>query len=315
MNNIQKKNFDIDKYIVQVDLIDIYITKHIKTLVKNKKHIKILNKYNFLLTITNNNGKNALIILLETGYYDIVMEFIKNDYNILNYKNTDEDNLLKIILLYDYFYEFINDFIMNLDYMFVIKIITECNIHNENFIDKLLFMLNLDYNFPNKEVLINKLTTIVNGIYLLDNEKQTYIITKLCKHIGDEKFLLKILVFINFNNFDIYHDPINMLTCLDYLFYKEFYETIKFIIDKTNYIEFANLNNNIVFNFINESTNNINIIRYDIVLMLLRNSNILTIKNSNNENIFYGFIKNFKLPPSVIIDYLDTINLYEQNIN
>ena len=49
--NNKKNNFDITKYIEQVDLIDIYITKNIQTLIKNKKYIKMLNKYNFLVII------------------------------------------------------------------------------------------------------------------------------------------------------------------------------------------------------------------------------------------------------------------------
>ena len=85
---------DIKKYLDQVDLIEYYITKNICKLIKNKKDKKIIYKNKFLLAINNKNNKTSLDILLENNENTIILDLIKDDYTILDFKNKNEINIL-----------------------------------------------------------------------------------------------------------------------------------------------------------------------------------------------------------------------------
>lgn len=312
MNNII---LTIDKCLQPVDLIDFYITKNILKLIKNKKSFDFIKKNIFLLGITNKNNKNSLMILLENGQYETIHSLITYNIEILGYKNVHENNLLKILLAYSYFYGLINQYIERSESDFIVKNLIEPNIQGVNFIDNLIALVNIDDNWKKKinaNNLLTKLLSIGKNIYLLDNEKKTLIITKLCKLIKNENYLLYILNFFDLNNFDIYPDS-NMLNCIDYLILSEYWIVMDYLIDQINYIEFVNIDDNLIFSFLQNPNANIQI-KSNIILKILSKSNISKFKNNKNQNIFYFILKDFKIEIDVLIKFMDIVNLYEQDI-
>ena len=316
MNNTN--NLTIDDYLNHVDMVDYYITKNILQIIKKKKNIEFLKTNIFLLAINNKNNKNSLIILLENGKYNVINKLIEFDYNILNYKNMIGNNLFKMLIGYEYFYDIINKKIKNLERNFVIKILTFNNNNNLNFIDNLITLLNTNNeyfsnNFENKKhKLLLKIIDISHNIYLLDAEKYTFIITKLCKTINNENFLLNILKIYNIDNFDIFPDN-NLLTCIDYLIINESFDVLMYLLDKINYIEFINIGSNNIF----ELCKNDNIdakTKTNIIIKILYKSNISKFKNNKNQNIFYLLIINYDIDIHVIMNFIDFINIYEQDI-
>ena len=137
----------LNKCLQQVDMIDYYITKNILSILKNKKQMNFIKSNIYLLSITNKNNKNSLIILLEAGKFETIKHLIDFEPNILNYKNADENNLFKILLKYNYFYNYIENIINELDIYFVIKILTTKNVYNKNFIDNLIWLLNINMKY------------------------------------------------------------------------------------------------------------------------------------------------------------------------
>ena len=312
MNN---KILSIEKCLKPVDLIDFYITKNILKLIKNNRTLEFIKNNIFLLGITNKNNKNSLIILLENSEYEIVHNLIIYNMEILSYRNIHENNLLKFLLAYSYFYEFIIYYIEKSDFDFAVKILTDCNIQGVNFIDNLVILINLgNINYKEKIIddLLIKLLIIGKNIYLLDYEKKIFFITKLSKSIKNEKYLLYILNFFNINNFDIYPDS-NMLNCIDYLILSEFFIVLEYLLDKINYIEFINIDNNLIFSFLQNSNIDIKN-KSNIIFKILSKSNISKFKNNKNQNIFYFLIKDFGISIDVLIKFIDIVNIYEQDI-
>jgi hypothetical protein len=310
-----KNTLSIDKCLQSVDLIDFYITKNILKLINNKKSLEFIKKNIFLLGITNKNNKNSVMILLENSKYDIVHSLVIYNIEILGYKNIHENNLLKLLLAYSYFYEFIINYIEKSELDFILKILTDCNIQGVNFIDNLIVLINVggdNYKEKINNDLLGKLLFIGKNIYLLDYEKKTLIITKLCKSIKNENFLLYILNFFNINNFDIYPDS-NMLNCIDYLILSEFLIGLDYILDRINYIEFINIDDNLIFSFLQNSNIDIET-KSKVILKILSKSNISKFKNNKNQNIFYFIIKDFGISIDVLIKFIDIINIYEQDI-
>lgn len=340
-NNIDKKNnLTIDKCIMQVDMVDYYITKNILKIISNKKNYEFILNNIFILSINNGNNKNSLIILLENGKYEIISKLIEHNYEILNYKNILENNLFKSLLAYDYFYDLILNKIKNLDRKYIIHIITCENARGHNFIDNLVILIdsNTKYFFScsnelningnktisnkmnsdktNNKILLTKLMKLIeiaHNIYLLDAEKYTYIITKLSKDINDENFLLDIFKKFNINNFDVYPDN-NLLTCIDYLILNEYYSTLIYFLDKINYIEFTNIDDNLVFKLCEDSNVDIDT-KTKIIIQILHKSNIAKFKNNKNQNIFYWLIKNYDININTILKFNSYIDIYEQDIN
>ena len=322
MTNIEKNEYlDIEKYMVQINLVDLYITKNILKIIKNKKELEFIKSNDFLLGISNKNNKNALMILLEANKFKIVQDLIDNNYNILSYKNIHENNLFKLLLAYDYFYELIQKLIIELDREFTLKIITESNNVDANFIDNLLFLININQNCKidnnlsiNKcNNLINKLIKIIKNIYYLDNEKLTKIITKLCKIIYNSELLINIFEQININNFDIYPDS-NMLMCIDYLIINESHDALFYLLDKINYIQFINLDDNLFFKLWDNSKLDLKS-RSKLILIILRKSNISKFKNNKNQNIFFKLLEEYKIEPEILVDFFNIVNIHEQDIN
>lgn len=310
----------IDKCMEQVDLVDYYITKNILKLVSNKKNLNFLMDNIFLLALNNKNNKNSLIILLENGKFKLIDKFISRNYQILNFKNIHENNLFKLLLTYNYFYDSIVKYIKKINSSFVIKILTDVNKQGHNFIDNLIILINsnqkyygsTDINDRNNSILLEKIFEIAYNIYLLDAEKYTFLITKLCQTISDQKYLFEILKYFKIDNFDIYPDK-NLLLCIDYLILNEYFDVLKYLIDKINYIEFTNIDDNLIFKLC-ENTNVDIGDRTNIVIKILYKSNITKFKNNKNQNIFFWLISNYNITIDILKNFIDYINIYEQDI-
>ncbi len=76
---------DIKDYLKQVDMIDLYITKNICNIVKNKKEFDYIKSNIFLLGFNNKNRKNSLRVLLDNSDYLVIEELITHNNEILNY--------------------------------------------------------------------------------------------------------------------------------------------------------------------------------------------------------------------------------------
>lgn len=310
----------VDKCMEQVDMTDYYITKNILKIISNKVNYEFLKNNIFLLGINNKNNKNPLIILLESGKYKQVEKLIIHNFEILNFKNIHENNLFKLLLGYDYFYDLILNSIKNLERSFIINIITYTNTLGNNFVDNLIVLLNSNYIYyykdsnggNNKKILLKKLINIAHNIYSLDAEKYTLVITKLCKIISNQNFLIDILKYFDIDNFDIYPDS-NLYLCVDYLVLNEYFEVLLYLLDKINYIEFTNIDDNIIFKLCENSDIN-DKIKSDIIIKILYKSNIAKFKNNKNQNIFYWLISKYNIDTKIIINFIDYINIYEQDI-
>lgn len=319
-DNKSKNILTIEKCMEQVDLIDYYITKNILKIIANKKNYEFIKLNIFLLSINNKNNKNALIILLENGKFKIIKQLVEYDHEILNYKNIHENNLFKLMLSIDFFYDLILNLIEKLERKYIIHLITCKNKYEQNFIDNLIVLLNSNSQFYyltssndiKKNELLNKLLNITHAIYLLDIEKYTLMINKLCKTIKNQNFLIDIFKKIQINNFDIYPDS-NLFSCIDYLIFNEYFVVLLYLLDKINYIEFTNIDDNIIFNLCENSKLD-NKTKSDIVIQILYKSNIAKFKNNKNQTIFYWLISNYHIDIKIIINFYDFINIYEQDI-
>lgn len=311
----------IAKCMEQVDMTDYYITKNILKIISNKKNFEFLKNNIFLLGLNNKINKNPLIILLEGGKFNQVEKLINYNFEILNFKNIHENNLFKSLLGYDYFYDLILNSIKNLERSFIINILTYTNRLGHNFIDNLIVLLNSNYNYyyentntktNNNKILLEKLIDIAYNIYSLDAEKYTLIITKLCKIISNQNFLMDILKYFNIDNFDVYPDS-NLYLCVDYLVLNEYFEVLLYLLDKINYIEFTNIDDNIIFKLCENPSIDTKI-KSDIIIKILNKSNIAKFKNNKNQNILYWLISKYDIDTKIIIKFIDYINIYEQDI-
>ncbi len=311
---------NIDKYLKQVDLIELYITKNICKIIKNKKELKFIKTNIFLLGFLNKNRKNSLNILLENSEYDIVIKLIKEFPQILDYKNKYEINLFQSILVIDKFYNLVIEILEKYNYDLVLKIVTNQDIKGFNSVDLIISIISININnfienlINNESFLIVK--KILKLIYNLDREDLTLVITKLCSNITNSKLLLNILEYIDPNNIDIYPDN-SMMTCVDNLLIKEDFEVLKYLIPRINYIYFINTENNFLFDFIDninkyENTNKNEFVK--LIFQILSKSNISKIKNIKNENIFFKIFSYYKLNPKIIKKYIGLIDVFEENI-
>ena len=260
-----------------------------------------------MLSFTNKLNKNSLMILLELHKYDIIKELIEYDFNILSYKNFSENNFFKTMLSCEYFYDYINLLINTLDYNFIIKLLSDYNNVNINFIDTIINLLSINQDIIinnidiNRTIIINQIIVIIKSIYNLNNEQKLLIITKLCKNIDNSEFLFSILKAINIENFDLYPDD-TMITCIDYLILNEDINVLEYMIYKINYIYFINIENNNIFKLWDQlNLDNKRIL--SIIFNILGKSNILKLKNNKNQNIFYKILEEYQIDFDVLIKY------------
>ena len=303
---------EIKKYIKKIDFTNFFITDNILDLIENRENLEFLKENILLLSINNFNNKYGLLILLENRKFQIIEELIENNYYILGFKNLTNNNFLKELLNYEYFYEYINKILNKIELSFLIKILNEINNFKFNFIDKTIFTLKL--NLQNKNII--KILNIIKSIYNLDKEDDLLLINKLCDKIDDSKSLLKILKFIDIKNFDIEYDN-NFLTCIDYLVLNKNLLCLKYILDKIDYIYFANIDNSCIFSLLDElKINNDKKIKkelFEIIFEILKKSNLKKIKNIYNQNIIFKILENYKINVNSIKNLIKKINIYDED--
>lgn len=321
MKKDKKDKKDITKikeYTKKVSLIDCYITKNINTLIKNKKEKEFIKENNYLLGITNKLSKNSLNILLENFQFDEIKELINHDIRILRFKNRNEKNFLMSMIAYDNLYPYIIDLLNNktnniIDnfYQFKIKLLSEKDINNNNFLDLCIELININYETNITQLL--PIIKMIKIIYELNKEEIFLTITKLCQKIQNKEILQKILEYINPINLDIYPDIYNN-TLIDYLIYEDNIETLNYLIDKIEHIYFVNFEENSILLLLDSLKEEISINIIKIIFKVLSKSNINKLKDMNNENILFKLIKLFEIDKTTIKKFIKYFDIFEQNL-
>jgi len=313
----------MDEYIKQISNTELEITKNILLYVKDPIKYEYIKDNLILLGFNNKLGKNSLNILIEYKEYDIIKDLIKTNYKILNFKNLLEKNLLQSLILVDslniYILEVIQ-FIYIKNKSFLNKIVLNIDKTNNNFIDLLIILINKNNNITNnlnnndneKYNFIKPLLNILNFLFKI-NSLAELIINKLCIKIDNDDFLLYILKNININNIEI-TQTINNHLCIDILFYNNFIKSFKYIISEASIINFKNVDDNIIFNLVNS-------VNYDLpklIIEILNKSNLLQLRDVNNNNIILVFIKKFNIDNDLILNLLKIVGnndiIFEKNI-
>lgn len=292
-------------------------------LLENGKYefINKLIEYDFnILSYKNIHENNLLKSLLAYDYfYDPILNYInKYDKDFVTKILTDVnniginfiDNFIMLINFGNETFEKINISMSHEQYNndIILKLNDKNNNNNNDNDNDSMIIKN---NFGNN-ILIKKLINIGKNIYLLDNEKKTLLITKLCKSINNENYLLDILKFFNIDNFDIFPDA-NMLNCIDYLIINDYFDCMSYLLDCINYIEFINVDDNLIFIFLQNTQVDIKI-RSNIILKIISKSNISKFKNNKNQNIFYFLIRDFGIDIETLLKFIGIVDIYEQDI-
>lgn len=321
-NNISDKK-DITKLKIfnkKISLVDCFITKNINELVNKKEDFEFIKNNNYVLGITNKLGKNSLNILLENSQFKILKELIEYDVRILRFKNRNEKNFLMSLVSYEEFYPLIikllktkkNNIIENY-YQFKIRLLSEVDANNYNFVDLCIELININYESEIKKLI--PIIKILKLIYELDKEEIFLIITKLCREITNKDILQKILEYINPKNLDIYPD-LNNNTCVDYLILEDNFKSLNYLIDRIEHIYFINFEENsilILLDNLDETTMTTNMI--ELIFKILSKSNINKLKDMYNENILFKLLKLFDLNKTTIKKFINYFDIFEQNTN
>ena len=267
----------LDKYLKKINLVDYYITKNICQLVEDEKSLNFIISNPMLLGVVNKSNKNSLIILLENKKYEIIIDLIKMNNNLLKFKNYNENTLFNILLQHDSLYDFINDIILEYDIYLVIELLTCRNKEKITFINMTMTLLN-ECECKNMNMTgYNKIIKIFKSIMNLNKEKNILLITTICKEINDEKVRFNIL---------------------------------NEILNRTKKIRFCNFENIIVFDYVEMNDFNNDII--NIILKIIEKSNICNFKNKNNENLLEILIKYNKIDTSKLKKYFKLFNFSKQ---
>jgi len=314
----------MDEYIKQISNTELEITKNILLYVKDPVKYEYIKDNLILLAFNNKLGKNSLNILLEYKEYDIIKDLIKTNYKILNFKNLLEKNLLQSLILIDnlniYILEVLQ-FIYIKNKSFLNKIILHIDKTNNNFIDLLIILINKNNNLNNnpnsneddKYNFIKPLLNILIFLFKINSLSQL-IINKLCIKIDNDDFLLYILKNININNIEI-TQTINNHLCIDILFFKNYIKSFKHIINIASLINFKNVDDNIIFTLVNSENQDIP----KLIVEILNKSNLLHLRDVNNNNIVLLFIKKFNIDSDLILNLLKNLNnydiIFEKNTN
>jgi hypothetical protein len=318
----KKEKDDIKKikiYTKKVSLIDTYITKNINKLVQNKNELEFIKRNNYLLGINNKISKNSLNILLEISQYEIIKDLINSDIRILRFKNRNEKNFLMSLISHDEMYSFIINLLKNKNnniienyHQFKIKILSEVDINNNNFLDLCIELINVNYDTSVKQLI--PIIKMIKIIYELDKEEIFLTITKLCREIVNKEILQNILEYINPKNLDIYPD-LNNNTCIDYLIFEDNFKTLNFLIDRIEHIYFVNFEENSILLLLDNLENDkVSTNMIDIIFKILSKSNINKLKDMYNENILFKIIKLFKLSKTILKKFIKYFDIFEQNL-
>ena len=310
----------MNEYIKQISNTELEITKNILLYVKDPVKYEYIKDNLILLGFNNKLGKNSLNILLEHKEYDIIKDLIKTNYKILNFKNLLEKNLLQLLILIDNLNTYILEvlqFIYIKNKSFLNKIILHIDKTNNNFIDLLIILINKNNNLnSNEDAKYNFIKPLLNILIFLFkiNSLSQLIINKLCIKIDNDDFLLYILKNININNIEI-TQTINNHLCIDILFFKNHIKSFKHIINVASLINFKNVDDNMIFTLVNSVNQDIP----KLIIELLNKSNLLHLRDINNNNIVLLFIKKFNIDSDLILNLLKNLNnydiIFEKNTN
>jgi hypothetical protein len=289
-----------DKYLEKVDLIDYYITKNINKLVENRESYEFITENPFLLGVVNKSNKNSLIILLENKKYDIVMDLIKDNNNLLEIKNYNENTLFNILLQYNNFYDLIIDVIKSYDFSLVMKLLINKNKDGDSFINLLIKLMNNCSECKNKLSEYDKVIVMFKSIINLDKEKELLLITTLCKKISNKDVIHDILEKIITKKTVVYSDE-NLLNGVDYLLLKNNIVSLNFLMTNVYRVKFCSFENLFVFEYIED--NSLDKMTTNIILRLLEKSNIYKIKNKNGENILQLLAKHNRINKKILNKY------------
>lgn len=298
----------MEKYIKKVDINDFYITKNVCKIFKDKEKYNqdydFIIKNIFILNIKNTYDINGIKILINNNYISDVIELLKSHPIILTY------HIIESLIYKPEYYNTILDIMKNNDNKNIIKQI--CSYKSHNFVNAIIFILNENSRlYAYNKTIQNDfllLFNIIKEIYNLDDENNTLLITKLCKDVKSEQFLIFILQFINIQNFDICYNYELDISSLDYLFLNNYIDTINFILDRLNYVYFYTIDDLNLFELFKINTN--------ILFKILEKSNINNLINFNNQNIFYFIVENFDIEFDVLYKYLEMFNIdiYEKDV-
>lgn len=308
----------MNELIKQISSIDLNITKNINIYIKDKEKMEYIKNNLIILGYNNKLGKNSLNILIENGNYSIIKELIELDYKILNFKNLSEKNLLQSLLVVDELYKYLLELLVFLnkkDKFFFDKIILEKDIFNNNFIDTLILILKKNENIKeNNFSIINNLVLILKLIFHIDNYSNL-ILNNLCLELNNDDFILRILNILDIDNIDITEVLDNNL-CIDFLYYKKNQKSFKYIINKAEYIQFINSDNNIIFNLLDSINVNNDLLK--IIMETIYKSNIQELRDLNNNSIILLLLIKFDLDDNIIYNLvkdLDQEIILDKNIN
>jgi len=310
----------MDEYIKQISNTELEITKNILLYVKDPHKYEYIKDNLILLGFNNKLGKNSLNILIESKQYDIIKDIIKTDYKILNFKNSLEKNLLQSLILIDSLHSYILEilqFVYIKNKFFFNKIILNVDKSNNNFIDLVIILINKNNNFNNasnendKYIFIKPLLNILIFLFKINSLSQL-IINKLSIKINNDDFLLYILQKLNINNIEI-TQTINNHLCIDLLFFKNYIKSFKYIISEASLINFKNVDDNIIFTLVHSFNKDIP----KLIIEILNKSNLLQLRDVNNNNIILLFIKKFNIDNELILNLLKTLGnndvIFEKN--
>jgi len=308
----------MDDYIKEISNTEIEITKNILLYVKDPIKYEYIKDNLILVGFNNKLGKNSLNILIEYKEYDIIKDLIKINYKILDFKNLSERNLLQSLILVDNLNDYILEVLQNIyvkNKSFLDKIILHVDKTNNNFIDLLIIIINKNNNLNNNENekynFIKPLLNILKFLFLIQTFSEL-IINKLCSKIDNDNFLLYILTQININNIEI-TKTLNNHLCIDILYFNNYVKSFKYIISNSSLIKFKNIDDNIIFSLVNSINKDVP----KLIIEILNKSNLLELRDVNNNNIILLFIKKFNINYNLILNFLKIINnndiIFEKN--
>jgi hypothetical protein len=117
---------------------------------------------------------------------------------------------------------------------------------------------------------------------------------------------------ININNIEI-TQTINNHLCIDILYFNNYIKSLKYIISNASLINFKNIDDNIIFSLVNSINKDVP----KLIIEILNKSNLLELRDVNNNNIILLFIKKFNINYDLILNFLKIINnndiIFEKN--
>jgi hypothetical protein len=306
----------------EVSAIELYITKNILTLIKSKKFLKELGKNIIVLGLNNKIGKNALIILLENRCYEHIKKIVSLNSEVLNYKNSNERNLLQSMLYHDSMYDYIYKTITTTKN--ISKVIENKDINDMTFIDNCIQIISNNNDIKHVIKILKCISYIYHEHYEHCNIKGD-VINKLCFNISDNKYLIDILDYINIENQEYI---CNINECITYLLDNKKFSVVNYIFNKVIYIKFINNGKNSIFNLVSyigsgvigvngvNGVNEVNKVIMNILINTMTKSNIFKIRDIYNNNLLLLILEKYKLEPSILKNIINNYNfdIYDNNI-